>query len=143
MMLTGYNPIRVVHVKYVLRYVRELMCSCLTPLEDQIVMLHCGMYTGGQIVSFEKLSEVFNLASPPEAEEIYRQAVIKTRCAIPGSRLENWLIGYHAAYYPEREFRVLAKPDAPVPVWKTQNETTTPDDPANSDTLTSGNNMRK
>lgn len=125
MMLLFYNPIRAVHQKYVLRYLRELMCSCLTPLEDQLVMLHCGMYTGGRIVSFERLAEVFKLPSPFAAEEAYRQAVIKTRRAIPGSRLENWLICYHAAYHPNREFKVLVKPDMPVPVWKTQKGTTT------------------
>lgn len=118
MMDLTYNPIRATHIKYVLKYLRELMRAELSPMEDQVVMLHCGMYTGNRPVSFKTLAELFRLEGPEHAEEIYRQAVIKTRRAIPDSRLEEWIMCYHLAHYPERSPVFRINPLMPVPVWE-------------------------
>ena len=117
MTIISPNPIRETHVKYVLRYLRELMQTTLTPVEDQLVMLHCGMYTRGKPVNFAGLARVFRLGSPQAAQALYRQAVRKTRAAIPGSALENWIACYHLAYYPNRDPHFYLNPEIPVPDW--------------------------
>lgn len=111
------NVKRDVHIKYVLSYLRKLMQAVLTALEYQIVMLHCGMYTKGQPVNFSVLAQTFHLSSPQEAAAIYQEAVRKTRAAIPGSQLENWIVCYHLAYYPDQTFQFYVEPNMPVPVW--------------------------
>ena len=117
MTIISPNPIRDTHAKYVLRYLRELMRTTLTPVEDQLIMLHCGMYTRGKPVNFAGLAHVFRLDSPQAARALYRQAVRKTRAAIPGSILENWIACYRLTYYPDREAGLYVDPDMPVPDW--------------------------
>ena len=117
MTIISSNPVRDTHVKHVLRHLRELMRATLTPLEDQLTMLHCGMYTGGRPINFTDLAQVFRLESPHAAQALYRQAVRKTRAAIPGSALENWIVCYRLVYYPNRDLQFYVDPDMPVPDW--------------------------
>ena len=117
MTIISPNPVRDIHIKYALRYLRELMQATLTPVENQLVMLHCGMYTRGKTVNFSDLARVFRLGSPQAAQGLYRQAVRKTRAAIPGSVLETWIDCYHLAYYPNRDPQFYVDPEMPVPDW--------------------------
>lgn len=119
MNIISTNPVRHIYVKHTLHYLRQLMQATLTPLEDQLVMLHCGMYTRGRSVSFSNLARVFQLESPEAGKALYRQAVHKVRAAIPGSTLERWILCYHLAYYPGRNQKFHVAPDMPIPDWDT------------------------
>lgn len=110
------DPRALVYRKYALEYVRELMREALSPAEETAVLLHCGILTGNP-VGFSKIAEFLHLYSAEGAEELYCRAVRKTRAAIPGSKLESWLIGYRAAYYPHRKASIYIDPDMPVPKW--------------------------
>ncbi len=110
------DPRVVVYRKYTLKYVRELMGEALNPAEETAVLLHCGILTGDP-VSFSEIAELLKLYSAERAEEVYDRAVRKTRKAIPGSKLENWLIGYRVAYYPQRKDFTCIDPDMPIPKW--------------------------
>ena len=116
MILTDHNPTGIIYHKYTVRYLLELMHLTLSPLEKRLVLLHCGMETGSRPVSFAKLAEVFHLSSAGEAEAIYRQAIARTREAIPGSALENWLVSYQMAYHPEWNHTPVFS-GRPIPVW--------------------------
>lgn len=105
------------HVKQVILCLLKLMQEHLPPVENQIVLLHCGMSAYGRPVDFSALAQMFQLASAGEAEAIYRAAVIKTRLAIPGSPLENWIVSYRMAYYPNRDPSLRVEPNMPVPCW--------------------------
>lgn len=119
MMLIPQSPRTAVHEKYVMQYLRALMKATLTYTENQVVLLHCGLCTGDP-VSFLEIARTLWLASEKEAQQIYYQAVRKTREAIPGSTLENWIISYRLAYYPHREAAVYIDPRAPIPDWDHQ-----------------------
>ncbi len=110
------DPRELVYRKYVLKYVQELMGEALNPVEETAVLLHCGILTGDP-VSFSKIAKLLKLYSAEGAEELYDQAVRKTREAIPGSKLENWLIGYRATYYPQRKNFIYIGSDMPIPKW--------------------------
>ena len=114
--MTIQDPRALVYRKYALEYVRELMSGVLSPAEETAVLLHCGVLTGDP-VGFPDIAELLQLYAAEQAEELYCQAVRKTRAAIPGSRLENWLIGYRAAYHPWRRENIHIDPDMPVPRW--------------------------
>lgn len=111
-----HDPSALVYQKYTLEYLRELMSGVLSAAEEMAVLLHCGIHTGDP-VSFSEIAKLLPLYSAERAEALYCQAVRKTRAAIPGSKLENWLIGYQTAYYPQRKADVRIDPDAPVPRW--------------------------
>lgn len=110
------DPRALVYRKYALEYLRELMSGILAPAEEMAVLLHCGIHTGDP-VDFSGVAKLLRLCSAERAEELYCQAVRKTRTAIPGSKLENWLIGYRVTYYPWREENIHIDPDMPVPKW--------------------------
>lgn len=116
MIIITEDPRASVYRKYVLEYLRELMSETLSPAEETAVLLHCGIYTGAP-VGFSKIAKLLQLYSAERAEELYCRAVRKTRAAIPGSRLENWLIGYRMTYYPRRRDNIYIDPDMPVPKW--------------------------
>ena len=113
------NPVHITHTKYVYRFVRELMRQTLTETEDQLVMLHCGIYTKGKIMSFAQLAELFSLDNAQEAKRIYQEAIRRTRAAIPGSKLEFWINCYHMTYYPENGYFFQIAVDSPVNDWDT------------------------
>ena len=115
-MMITQDPRALVYRKYALKYVQELMGETLNPAEDAVVLLHCGILTGDP-VDFSEIAKLLQLYSAEKAEELYYQAVRKIRMAIPGSRLENWLIGYRVAYYPQRKDFIHIDPDMPIPKW--------------------------
>ena len=123
MTLSDYNPTGIIYHKSAVRYLRELMHANLSPLEEQLVLLHCGMEAARCPMSFAALAELFHLDSAGEAETRYREAIAKTREAIPGSALENWLLSYQMAYHPERDY-IPDFAGRPIPVW-TGEETAT------------------
>lgn len=110
------DPRALVYRKYALKYVQELMGETLNPTEETAVLLHCGILTGDP-VSFSEIAKLLQLYSAERAEELYNRAVRKTREAIPGSKLENWLIGYRVTYYPQRRDSIYIDPDGDVPKW--------------------------
>ncbi len=115
-MMIKQDPRALVYRKYALEYVQELMNEILTSAEEMTVLLHCGILTGDP-VNFSEIAKLLRLYSPESAEAIYCQAVRKVRVAIPGSKLENWFIGYRMAYYPQRRDVIYIDPDMPVPKW--------------------------
>lgn len=115
-MMITQDPRALVYRKYVLEYVRELMSEVLSPAEETAVLLHCGILTGDP-AGFSEIAQLLQLYSAKRAEDLYDQAVRKTRAAIPGSKLENWLIGYWVTYYPRRKEFIYIDPDMPVPKW--------------------------
>lgn len=115
-MIVPQDPRGVVYIKYALKYLRELMCEILEPAEEAIILLHCGIYTGSP-VSFLEAAGMLQLSSADESEELYCRAVRKVKAAIPGSRLEDWIIGYHLAYYSQRRKEIYIDPNAPIPRW--------------------------
>jgi|GEM_PF-1524995 len=115
-MMITQDPRALVYRKYALKYVQELMGEALNPAEETAVLLHCGILTGDP-VNFSEIAKLLQLYSAERAEELYCQAVRKTRMAIPGSWLENWLIGYRVAYYPQRKGIIHIDPDMPIPKW--------------------------
>lgn len=116
-MMVGNNPVRITHQKSVYLYVRELMRETLTEMEDQLVMMHCGIYTKGKVVTFSQLAEHFWLSNAQQAKAVYQNAVARTRAAIPGSRLEHWINCYHVSYCPDGGHALRVAVDAPVPDW--------------------------
>ena len=87
-MMITQDPRALVYRKYALQYVRELMVEVLTATEETTVLLHCGIFTGDPI-TFWEIAKLLRLYSAEGAEELYGQAVRKTREAIPGSKLRN------------------------------------------------------
>ena len=108
------DPKALIYRKYALQYVRELMGEVLSATEETVVLLHCGIFTGDPI-TFLEIAKLLQLHSVERAGELYEQAVRKTRAAIPGSKLEKWLIGYRMAHYPRRKDFIGIDPDMPVP----------------------------
>lgn len=85
-------------------------------LIDPPLVRHLGV--GTEVCFFIGLvASLLQLYSAESAEELYDQAVRKTREAIPGSRLETWLLGYRMAYYPQRKDCICIDPDMPIPRW--------------------------
>lgn len=115
-MMMTQDPRALVYRKYALEYVRELMGEVLDPAEETTVLLHCGIHTGDP-VTFSEIANLLQLYSAESAEELYDQAVRKTREAISGSRLETWLLGYRMADYPQRKDCICIDPDMPIPRW--------------------------
>ena len=115
-MMITQDPRALVYRKYALQYVRELMGEVLSATEETIVLLHCGIFTGDPI-TFWEIAKLLQLHSVERTEELYERAVRKTRAAIPGSKLEKWLIGYRMAHYPRRKDFIGIDPDIPVPKW--------------------------
>lgn len=110
------DPGVLIYRKYALSYVRELMGEVLDSVEEAAVLLHCGILSGDP-VAFSEIAELLKLSSAERAGEIYDQAIRKTRKAIPGSRLEHWLVCYRVTCDPRREERIRIDPDLPVPRW--------------------------
>ncbi len=115
-MMITQDPRAWVYRKYALQYVRELMGEVLNPTEETTVLLHCGILTGDPI-TFSEIAKLLQLYSAERAEELYEQAVRKTREAVPGSKLESWLMGYRMTHYPRRKDRICIEPDLPIPKW--------------------------
>lgn len=116
MLWIGNNQIRLVHVKYVVYHLRELMRKVLTVEEDQVIMLHCGLLTDGRSVSFSVIADRLGL-SCEQVRAVYQNAVIKTRLAIPGSRLEHWINCYHRVHHPYRRIGFHVDPMMEIPCW--------------------------
>lgn len=115
-MMITQDPRALVYRKCALQYVRELMGEVLNTTEETVVLLHCGICTGDPI-TFLEIAKLLQLYSAERAEELYEQAVRKTRAAIPESKLAKWLIGYRMVYYPRRKVFIDIAPDMPVPKW--------------------------
>ncbi len=111
------NPVRAVHVKYAFAHAMELLREHLTPVEQQVVSLHCGIGVGGRPMGFDALARLFSLGPASEAERTYLEAIVKLRSAIPGSRLENWVVCYRRAYHSSAQLELRVDPFMPVPVW--------------------------
>ena len=116
-MFVSLDPVRAVHTKYAYAYAVELLLTQLTHTERQVVYLHCGLVGNGKPIGFPKIAEWFSLGSPFEAERIYVEAIVKIRCAIPGSALENWIVSYRRAYHFSPMLGLDVSPYMPVPVW--------------------------
>lgn len=115
-MMTAQDPKTLVYRKYVLKYLRELMSEILNDSEETVILLHCGILTGAP-VDFAEIARSLRLYSAENAEELYCRAIRKTRAAIPGSKLENWLVGYRMAHHRWNTERILIDPDMPIPRW--------------------------
>ena len=78
----------------VLRYLTRLMKKELHPKERSLVYCHCGI--GVDVpMGWKELASHCKLDSPKVAKERYFIAIEKTRAAIPGSELDELVIGYN------------------------------------------------
>jgi hypothetical protein len=93
MFMPNYKSIQYVYRGCVLHHLIRLMKDKLLPKESQLILLHCGVGVAAPM-EFEKLAVYFQLDTPEITEQYYNEAIQKTRAAIPGSELENWIASY-------------------------------------------------
>lgn len=115
MLTIGTNPVQTVYLAQLIHHLLSLMETVLSPMENQLLLLHCGMGRGGEPVAFSHLAERFHLGNAMEAEDIFCAAVVKTRAAIPGSALETWIVSYRKSYHPGRSSLLVVNLHAPIP----------------------------
>lgn len=116
---TSYNHVNAVQHKYAYQYLCELMTCILSTKEEQVVLLHCGFNANETPLTFLEIANVLCISSPLQAKRIYQTAIKKIRIAIPGSKLEHWINGYNAAYYPGKYAPLHIEIDAPIMDWDT------------------------
>ena len=81
---------------FVLRYLTRIMKKELHPKERNLVYCHCGIGIDAPM-GWQELASRYKLASPEIAKEHYHRAIEKTRAAIPGSELDELVVGYNPA----------------------------------------------
>ena len=103
--------------------IMRLMKQVLTPMEVQIITLHCGFSPQKDIVGFSQLAARFSLASGMAAKTLYYEAIIKIRKAIPDSSFERWVLLDADGFCLERYGILTIDPYAPIKDWTKESDT--------------------
>lgn len=93
MFAVEHTAVRYTKKGKVLYFLNQLMQDVLLPVEQELILLHCGVGEDAPL-SFSQLAGRLELSSSKEAARRYLQAVEKTRAAIPGSELAFWVASY-------------------------------------------------
>lgn len=93
MFAVEHTAVRYTKKGKVLYFLDRLMQDVLLPVEQKLILLHCGV-DEDEPLSFAQLAGRLELSSSKEAARRYLQAVEKTRAAIPGSELAFWVASY-------------------------------------------------
>lgn len=93
MFTVEHTAVRYTKKGKVLYFLGRLMQDVLLPVEQELILLRCGVGENAPL-SFAQLAGRLALGSSGEAVRRYLQAVEKTRAAIPGSELAFWVASY-------------------------------------------------
>ena len=95
MYLQSHDSVRYVDRECVLYHLVSLMEKELSPKERKIIFCYCGMNVEAPM-GFDKLADHFRFDSLKHARHSYHEAILKTRAAIPGSKLERWVASFQS-----------------------------------------------
>ena len=114
MFIASVDPVNVVYEKQAAYYAMVLMEEVLSSEENKLVLLHCGLGEEPSPMSFYKLAKFFH-TTESAAKNSFRNAIEKTRSAIPGSMLENWILSYRTVYRPDRKLKIQIEIKKEIP----------------------------